>query len=123
MDLEQSLAARRVSSIVVTVLLAVIAAGMVYVVLTVTGAAAGADEPTRRGLARLAWIGMLLLAVSVVLLVWSLARTLRLYLARPQQHRPTEYVDAWSEAGRRMQVESEPEEDDDEADEDSPEDR
>lgn len=112
MDLDQSVTARRISSIVVTVLLAVIAAGMVYVVLTVTAATEGADEPTRKGLARLAWIGMLLLAVAVVLLVWSLARTLRLYLAKPQPHAPTKYVDAWSEAGRRVQVDEDEEDED-----------
>jgi putative copper export protein len=116
MDLEQSVTARRISSIVVTVLLAVIAAGMVYVVLAVTDAKEGADDPTLKGLARLAWIAMLLLAVAVVLLVWSLARTLRLYLARPQPHTPTTYVDAWSEAGRRIQVDEEDDEDE-EADE------
>ena len=114
MDIDQSVTARKISSIVVTVLLAIIAGGMVYVVLTVTAAVEGADEATRKGLARLAWIGMVLLGLAVVLLVWSLARTLRLYLAKPQPHTPTTYVDAWSEAGRRVQVDDE----DDEPEED-----
>jgi len=117
-DIDQSVTARKISSIVVTVLLAVIGGGMVYVVVTVTGAAEGADEPTRKGLARLAWIGMVLLGLVAVLLVWSLARTLRLYLTKPQPHTPTTYVDAWSEAGRRVQVEDD-DEDDVEEDEDA----
>lgn len=105
---------RKASAVVVTVLLAFMTAALGYMVHVVAAQAGQADPKTHSALARLAWLTLLLLGVSAVLLVWSAARTLRLFVARRERHPPTPYVDAWAEAGRRMKV------DDEEDNEDEP---
>lgn len=109
MEMRHSSTARIVSSVVVTLLLAAMAVGLVHVFVKAAAAAADADEKTRAALGRLAWVGMALVGMSAVLLLWSLARTLRLCLPRRTRSEPTPYVNAWAEAGRRIRAPDEDE--------------
>jgi len=111
---------RIVSSVIVTLLLVAMTAGLLYVFLKAADAAAGADEKTRADLGRLAWLGMALLGVSAVLLFGSLARTLRFCLRKQAPSKPTPYVDAWAEAGRRIKLPDDEEESEQDPDAETP---
>lgn len=66
--------------------------------------AIGADEPTKKLLARLAWISVALLGLTLLMLFWLVAHYLTNKF-RTQGHPPTEYVDAWRLAGQRARAE------------------
>ena len=120
MEVRRHSTARIVSSVIVTLLLAAMAAGLLYVFLKAADAAAGADERTRADLGRLAWLGMALLSISAVLLFGSLVRTLRFCLRKQAPREPTPYVDAWAEAGRRIKLPDDEEESEQDPDAETP---
>ena len=71
------------------------------------------DPDVEALLARLAWLSMVLLALTLVLLFWGVARLFRWGFGSHGRAVRTPYVDAWSLAGQRMKAPEETEEEDD----------
>ncbi|MFP3936809.1 MAG: hypothetical protein ACLFVW_00615 [Phycisphaerae bacterium] len=112
MEVKRPSAARTISFAVLFASL-IIAAGMLTVLLvTALGRAEATEDAELRDLlVRTAWAALALLAVDMVLLLWGAARFLsRAFGSTPPRRPPTPYVDAWSEAGRRLNVEDEDDE-------------
>lgn len=64
------------------------------------------EPPRKEFLGTLAWVTTVMLAISLLLLLWVVIRYIAL-LTRPQGHTKTEYVDAWSLAGERFTLDNE----------------
>jgi hypothetical protein len=115
MEMKRPSAARTVSfAVLFTSLL--VAAGMLGALLAIAlRQAQSADDPAvRRLLLVVAWTSLVLLALDMVLLLWGAARLLSRRYAWPQRrHPPTPHVDAWAEAGRRLQVDDQEDEEQD----------
>jgi len=62
------------------------------------------DDAVQRLLAKLAWLSTVLLALTLVLLFWTLAKFFRWRMRSGPVHGPTPYVDAWSLAGKRLKL-------------------
>jgi len=74
------------------------------------------DEPARKLLAKIAWLSVAMLGLTLLLLFWTVARFFRRRLPGGLAHHRTPYVDAWALAGKRFQLddsESESEEGED----------
>jgi hypothetical protein len=81
-------------------------------------AAQGADPAARRQLAALSALVLSVLLVCMLVMLVILFRPGRMFLMRKSEPRTrTKYVDAWAEAGRRLEVE--PDEPDGDLDEPS----
>jgi hypothetical protein len=76
------------------------------------------DSAVESLLARLAWLSTVLLALTLMLLFWTVARLFRWRLSARRRIGPTPYVDAWSLAGQRMNVPAEEEGEDPDLEED-----
>ena len=75
-------------------------------------AVADADPNVQKGLARMAWLSMVVLGMSLLLLSWVLLRWI-IYLVRPRQHAPhSPYINAWSLAGERFKLDRDDQDDD-----------
>ncbi|MBS3735075.1 MAG: hypothetical protein KGY99_09145 [Phycisphaerae bacterium] len=81
--------------------LLVIAGAMAAMIAIAARAAAQAEPDARKYFYHLAWIAAAMLGVALVMLAWTCVRHLR--RGRAYRTRPTRYVDAWGEAGRRFQ--------------------
>ncbi len=75
------------------------------------------DTEMRRFLARLAWLSFVLLAVTLVVLFWTVTRLLRVPMRSEGPLEATPYVDAWALAGKRFKLDQTESPDQDEADE------
>jgi len=95
---------RTVSMVVTVIGLVVIAAVLTWLVVVTTRQAQHSDERTREGLVRLAYVSLVLLGMTLVLLGWVVVRHLITRGGRKADRRPTPYVNAWEEAGRRFQL-------------------
>jgi len=104
---------RSLSFLFVAVGLVLICAGLgAMLFLAVSAAHQAADLPTKKLLIRMAWISLVLLLLSLLLLVAAAFRHARYRLEAQQPTRPTPHVDAWAEAGRRFKLpDDEPRED------------
>ena len=75
-------------------------------------AAKGADGPARKQLAAISWLVLIAVLVCLLGMLIVLFRPGRMFLPRKSEPRTrTKYVDAWAEAGKRLQP---ADEDDDE---------
>jgi hypothetical protein len=100
---------RTVNAILAVLFLALLTAAMAWLTWmladaadAVNQAAATPQEEARgEGLARLALLTFIFMALAVLLLAWAVIRMIG-RLLEPKHHEPTEYVDAWSLAGRRV---------------------
>ncbi|MBN1941838.1 MAG: hypothetical protein JW849_00940 [Phycisphaerae bacterium] len=101
---------RRINYTVLTFCLLLVAGGMTAVVFVLARAAASAEGEARPWLFRLAWAAATCLGIDALLLLWILLRWMRLRMIPSAPLPETPYIDAWSEAGKRIQVD----EDDDE---------
>ncbi len=112
MEIDPEPAGRNISQIILIVMLAVMAGGL-FVVTAMAANLAGEVEniDQRRVLARIAWVAISLMGLALVVLLWTVMRYFRSRMQLGQHREPTPYVDAWSLAGKRMQV---PTEEDDE---------
>ena len=107
MDIDPLNKTGRTNWIIAIGALVVVALVQVYQIVEATGAAGtlGIDEPARKSLQRLAWLGVTVLSVVLLVLFWL---TVRLLKARelgqelPPPHAP--YVDAWAAAGERFEL-------------------
>lgn len=68
-----------------------------------------AQKLVQKMLARMAWICVAMLGLTLLMLFWLVAHALTQRLRGPR-HAPTEYVDAWRLAGERAKPEEEDEE-------------
>ena len=94
--------------IVVIALVALIAflTGMLYLVFA---KAASAEPGLQAYLMRLAWLSGAVLFLSILILLGVVIRRISARLTQPpEKYKPTGYVDAWTEAGRRVKAEDAP---------------
>jgi len=97
-----------------------LAVGLVSQIAVATSAAAVASDPAaKRALVRLAWLALAMLALDVLVSFWLVVRIL--FSRSRHQHvgGSTPYVDAWSAAGRRFQLDDTDEEDNGDSDNNS----
>ena len=102
---------RRISYTILLMLLVAAALTLgAMLAVTTRGALHAADDQTRKGMLRYAYVSLALLGFCLVMLVWVLVRYLR-FRSRPRGRRQrTAYDDAWALAGKRYKVEDGPEE-------------
>ena len=94
---------RSVSFAFVILGLGALAAGLgVMLAIAARGAWQVTDAPTQKLLLRLAWLSLVLLCVTLVLLLWAVLRHVRYRLYSAPPLKPSQYVDAWELAGRRL---------------------
>ncbi len=103
MDLETRQTVQRIRYTLLTLGLGLMAAVLAAVLWIVTRAHASAEAETARMLLVLAWTAAAMLGITLLALLWILLRWGKLRLQGPSPLPPAPYVDAWSEAGRRMQ--------------------
>ena len=117
--------ARSVSFLFVVLGLLAIAAGQVGMLVTTTrGVSEIADVATRKLLLRLAWLSLVLLCLTLVMLLWAVIRHVRYQMRSDLPVGQSGYVDAWALAGQRFQLkEGDDEEDDGQDDDDGREER
>ncbi len=86
--------------------LTAVGAAMFALMMITIGRATAAEGASRGYFARLAVVSAALLALCAVVLAWATIRYLRFRLQQRhwREHKPTPYVDAWAEAGRRIKV-------------------
>jgi hypothetical protein len=95
-----------VSFVFVVVGLGALSAGLVAMLaITTQGVLSIPDLPTRKLLLRLAWLSLLLLCVTLLLLVWAILRHVRYRLHSGPPWKPSTYVNAWELAGKRFKLE------------------
>ena len=117
MEIEKARKIQTINFVILIITLAAIAAGLAVLIgLTTRAAAAVDDAQAQRLLARLAWVSVALLALTLIVLLWMVMRFVRRRF-RPPGRSCTPYVDAWALAGQRFKLEENPlDEDDDEDD-------
>lgn len=76
--------------------------------------AKGADATARRQLAAISALVLAIILTSLLAILFLVLRPGRFFLPRKHEKVRTRYVDAWAEAGQRMEVPQENEEDEDE---------
>jgi len=119
MDLKPDGTTRGVSFVFVVLGLVALAAGLLAMLfIAIQGASEIPDPPAQKFLLRLAWLSLLLLGMTLVLLVWAILRHVRYRLRSGPPLKPSTYVNAWELAGKRFQLEDdeEPEQDGEEPD-------
>jgi hypothetical protein len=94
----------------------IIVIGMMYVVYLTTSLFNQAEsESTRNLLYHLAWVGSVGMAVGLMGMLWIAVRWMRYVLVlrkdfmEEESGAESQYVDAWSEAGKRMEAPDEDE--------------
>ena len=105
---------RVVSSVLVAVTLSALAVGLIIQISIASRAVGLFGAEADKYLLRLVWLALLMLGIDVVILFWLAIRFFAGRNRRIQGGGSTEYVDAWSEAGQRFQLEEENEEDENE---------
>jgi len=114
MEIDRRRKFRAVNFTIAVVGLAMIAAGLVVMIVITAGQAGQADQQVRKALARLALLSMALLGLTVVVLVWIVLHNVLERISLRKQQSTTPYVDAWTEAGRRLELTDEDQPDTDE---------
>jgi Na+-driven multidrug efflux pump len=102
MVIESKQNARRVGYLLLAVCLVLLTVGLAGIIVMVSSAYGPADEAARRVLLRMAWVASVSLGLTLIMLLWVVIRWVRLRIKLPPKTQPTEYIDAWSEAGKRM---------------------
>lgn len=99
--IDHSNGSRTASFIVTLLFLVAMVTGMgIMFGLTLHGAQGATDE-VKKLLRLLAWMSVAMLGLTLLMLFWLVVRFMMRRI-RPQGHGPTEYVDAWSLAGKRV---------------------
>ncbi len=116
MAIETNITSRSVSFILVIVLLTAICVGQgAMMFITIEAATAANDQADRNVFARLAWMSLVLLCLSLIMTFWVLLRYVRQRMRDTQPpHEPSKYINAWELAGKRFQLneDNEPEDPD-----------
>lgn len=96
----------RLSKAVSIALLVLLVAGLtVSLFIASEGAGRADDEREKEAFLRLAVVSGVLLAMALVLLLWTFLRLALGRFGSPRDRAPTPFVDAWAEAGRRVRLE------------------
>jgi hypothetical protein len=69
------------------------------------------DSPHRAAIAHTAWLVLAMLCLTVLVIFWMVVRRWRERIFSGQDVGRTEYMDVWAEAGRRVRVDREAEDD------------
>jgi NADH:ubiquinone oxidoreductase subunit 5 (subunit L)/multisubunit Na+/H+ antiporter MnhA subunit len=77
---------------------------------TAEAAAAASQQEQKAYLARLAWVCVVVAALTAVVLIWVVVRFFAFRLQAGRTRSRTEHLDAWSLAGKRFQLTKEEEE-------------
>jgi membrane protein implicated in regulation of membrane protease activity len=110
---------RRINFALMVIALGGLLAALIVLVILMANAAAMAEMPLRKALLRLAWLAVVCVAMTSLLLVWVCFRYVTERLRPPVGRIRTEYVDAWEEAGRRFRLDTEDEQGEDSQQEES----
>ncbi|MGC9455153.1 MAG: hypothetical protein ACP5HU_09850 [Phycisphaerae bacterium] len=113
MEVRRPSAARTISFAILFASLIIAAGMLVALLVTMLDRAEATDDPElRRILVRVAWATLVMLAVDMLVLLWGAMRFMSRVLGAPPPRRPpTPYIDAWAEAGRRLKLEEQDEDD------------
>jgi len=118
MEIEQTNRLRAVSNGVLVAALTMIVAGCGAILAMSWQVARGIDpvvgRETLRQVHQIAWLAAAMLALALLLTAWALMRFLGRRIEGTHLGKPTAYVDAWSAAGKRIQLADDDEEDEDE---------
>ena len=68
-------------------------------------AGAEVDSEKQQAYMNLCVVTIVSLGITLLLLMWAVIRWIRLFRSPPVNSRPLEYVDAWSAAGKRIELE------------------
>ncbi|MDY6914512.1 MAG: hypothetical protein SVT52_08670 [Planctomycetota bacterium] len=93
-----------VHHVVSLVFLALLAWGLAVVLDKALAAASSAEGDLRRHLVGLAWLAAALLALTLVMMLWVAVRFVLFRARLKRQQAATKYVDAWSLAGKRFEL-------------------
>ena len=105
MEIEQHRKIQLANFLVMTVMLAAIGVGLAWLThLAMQAAGQVTEAREHKLLGRLAWLAMALLGMVCVLWFWVLVRFLRMRAILPRDKTATDYVDAWSLAGKRYEL-------------------
>jgi len=100
-------AMRLVNFVLTSAGLAAGAGALMALILITTRHASLSQGETRSAVVRLAWLATALLALCLLMLTWVIARYARERLHIERERTKTPYVDAWAEAGRRLKLSEE----------------
>ena len=118
MEIEQTNRLRAVSNTVLVGALAMIVAGCGAILALSWQVGRGIDpvvgRETLRQVHRIAWLATAMLGLALLLTAWALMRFLGRRIEGNHLGKPTAYVDAWSAAGKRIQLKPEDDEDEEE---------
>lgn len=101
-----------VNTVLITVALAILAIGLVVQMTLATRSAGMVEGDAEKHLLLQVRMSLLLLAFDLVVLFWLTIRYLASRSRRRRIPNSAAYVDAWTEAGQRFQLEEEEENDD-----------
>jgi drug/metabolite transporter (DMT)-like permease len=103
-EVETEQTVRRIQYTVLAFCLALLAGILAALVWVMVRAYAQADEQTRELLRGLTWTAAATLSLTLLALMWVMLRWARMKIKGPPKLPPTPYVDAWSEAGKRIHL-------------------
>ena len=97
---------RNANQLVMIAMLFLGAVGLAILMATILRGAAGIedDSDAKRLLVRMGWMSMLLLLGALLLLAWAILRFVRERMRPDQEASSQPHIDAWEEAGRRVEV-------------------
>ena len=98
---------RAASFAIVAVWMGVLSVGLSTLMYFLLHGATETVEQARTFRLRLAWMCLVMLGGTLVLLLWSVMRYFRFRVGGRAEHAATPHVDAWAVAGRRFQLEDE----------------
>ncbi len=108
MDLDDPKRVRTVNFVVLLVMLGILTVGLGSLTYLATGAAPMAESDNmQKLLARLGWVSLSMLCITLLLLFWTVIRFYRHRFPSSHAASETPYVDAWSLAGERFKLEEE----------------
>jgi membrane protein implicated in regulation of membrane protease activity len=90
---------------VILALLVVLCLGQGLAMVWLLRVAWQTQTPVGQSLTQVAWLLLILLCLTLLILFWMVVRRWREGILNSSQARKTDYVDVWSEAGRRVQPE------------------
>ena len=104
MEVENYRTFQRINYTLLVGSLVLVSSGLTGVIWITASAYGGADEETRQRLYQLAWVATVTLGITLLLLMLVILRWIRLRLKPPTKLPETHYIDAWSEAGKRIHL-------------------
>ena len=113
MEVEDHRTFQRINYTLLVVSLMLASAGLGGVIWITASAYGDADEKTRQLLYQLAWVATATLGVTLLLLMLVILRWIRLRFKPAAKLPKTHYIDAWSEAGKRIRLPNAENEEDD----------